>query len=205
VGCPKAHRCRSPGPVDRNTGAQWGYTALFNNALDWMSRPNGFPSGMVGGLISASPGLLGGVKSKLALQIVLGKMGYALRPRDRQSAGRSPKMSPDFGTSSSPFSNFRGKSRLSTSSGGTRLMPARIIERRHQIAVRPRRSIAPGTDADCDFAAARWAEINPGRFEKSPGIILVGHVELILTCVPMSRRTELASGGVERRVHAAHS
>lgn len=40
-----------------------------------MSRRNGFPSGMVAALISASPGLRGGVKSQLALQIVLGKVG----------------------------------------------------------------------------------------------------------------------------------
>ena len=32
-----------------------------------------------------------------------------------------------------------------------------------------------------------------------------GRVEHILTCVPMSRRFELASGGLERRVFAAHS
>ena len=40
-----------------------GYTALLKNALDWMSRPNGFASGKVAASISASPGLLGGVKS----------------------------------------------------------------------------------------------------------------------------------------------
>jgi hypothetical protein len=32
---------------------------------------------------------------------------------------------------------------------------------------------------------------------------LAGHAEHILTCVPMSRRLELAAGGAERRVLAA--
>jgi chromate reductase len=57
-----------------------GYTALLKNALDWMSRPDGFPSGKIAALISASPGLLGGVKSQLSLQIVLGKLGVHVIP-----------------------------------------------------------------------------------------------------------------------------
>jgi chromate reductase len=57
-----------------------GYTALLKNALDWMSRPNGFPSGKVAALISASPGLLGGVKSQPSLQIVLSKLGVHVIP-----------------------------------------------------------------------------------------------------------------------------
>src|SRR3984893_6992567 len=57
-----------------------GYTALLKNALDWMSRPNGFASGKVAALISASPGLLGGVKSQLSLQIVLNKLGVDVIP-----------------------------------------------------------------------------------------------------------------------------
>jgi chromate reductase len=57
-----------------------GYTALLKNALDWMSRPDGFPSGKVAALISASPGLLGGVKSQLSLQIVLSKLGVHVIP-----------------------------------------------------------------------------------------------------------------------------
>jgi len=57
-----------------------GYTALLKNALDWMSRPNGFPSGKVAALISASPGPLGGVKSQLSLQIVLSKLGVHVIP-----------------------------------------------------------------------------------------------------------------------------
>jgi NAD(P)H-dependent FMN reductase len=57
-----------------------GYTALLKNALDWMSRPNGFPSGKIAALVSASPGLLGGVKSQLSLQIVLNKLGVHVIP-----------------------------------------------------------------------------------------------------------------------------
>jgi NAD(P)H-dependent FMN reductase len=57
-----------------------GYTALLKNALDWMSRPNGFPSGKVAALVSASRGLLGGVKSQLSLQIVLNKLGVHVIP-----------------------------------------------------------------------------------------------------------------------------
>ena len=57
-----------------------GYTALLKNALDWMSRPDGFPSGKLAALVSASPGLLGGVKSQLSLQIVLGKLGAHVIP-----------------------------------------------------------------------------------------------------------------------------
>jgi chromate reductase len=57
-----------------------GYTALLKNVLDWMSRPNGFPSGKVAALVSASPGLLGGVKSQLSLQIVLNKLGVHVIP-----------------------------------------------------------------------------------------------------------------------------
>jgi chromate reductase, NAD(P)H dehydrogenase (quinone) len=57
-----------------------GYTALLKNALDWMSRPKGFPSGKVVALVSASPGLLGGVKSQLSLQIVLNKLGVHVIP-----------------------------------------------------------------------------------------------------------------------------
>jgi NAD(P)H-dependent FMN reductase len=57
-----------------------GYTALLKNALDWVSRPSGFAAGEVAALVSASPGLLGGMKSQLSLQIVLGKLGALVIP-----------------------------------------------------------------------------------------------------------------------------
>src|ERR1700693_3262410 len=48
---------------------------------------------------------------------------------------------------------------------------------------------------------SRWSR----DIEKSPGTILAGYAEHILTCAPMPRRCELASGGAERRVFAARS
>lgn len=57
-----------------------GYTALLKNALDWMSRPDGFAAGKVAALISVSPGLLGGTKSQLSLQIVLHKLSVHVIP-----------------------------------------------------------------------------------------------------------------------------
>jgi NAD(P)H-dependent FMN reductase len=42
--------------------------------------PQRFSSGKVAALVSASPGLLGGVKSQLSLQIVLNKLGAHIIP-----------------------------------------------------------------------------------------------------------------------------
>ena len=64
-----------------------GYTALLKNALDWASRPSeSDPSGAqvfagkVAALISASPGILGGTRAQIALQIVLNKLGVLVIP-----------------------------------------------------------------------------------------------------------------------------
>ena len=55
-----------------------GYSGLLKNSLDWMSRPTqADPSGLQGfsgkyaALVSASPGALGGMRSQIALQMVL--------------------------------------------------------------------------------------------------------------------------------------
>jgi NAD(P)H-dependent FMN reductase len=48
---------------------------LAQECLDLDSSPGGFAAGKVVALLSASPGLLGGVRSRLSLQIVLGKLG----------------------------------------------------------------------------------------------------------------------------------
>ncbi|AOB32777.1 FMN reductase [Bordetella sp. H567] len=65
-----------------------GYTALLKNALDWLSRP--MPGGRSGldlvtgkaaAVISASPGILGGVRSQTALRIVLEKVGMIVIPQ----------------------------------------------------------------------------------------------------------------------------
>lgn len=64
-----------------------GTTAMLKNALDWASRPgpqdrpgaNPF-AGLSAALVSASPGLLAGIRSQVALQIVLNKMGVTVLP-----------------------------------------------------------------------------------------------------------------------------
>lgn len=64
-----------------------GVTALLKNALDWASRPgpgdrpgaNPFASRLAA-MVSASPGLLAGIRSQLSLQIVLGKLGVTVIP-----------------------------------------------------------------------------------------------------------------------------
>jgi len=64
-----------------------GVTALLKNALDWASRPapgerpgtNPFAA-KCAALLSASPGLLAGMRSQISLQIVLNKLGVAVLP-----------------------------------------------------------------------------------------------------------------------------
>jgi chromate reductase len=65
-----------------------GYTALLKNSIDWASRPTASdPSGLApfGGkaaaLVSASPGALGGLRSQIALQVSLNKIGVLVIPR----------------------------------------------------------------------------------------------------------------------------
>ncbi|WP_343630352.1 NAD(P)H-dependent oxidoreductase [Roseateles sp.] len=62
-------------------------TALLKNALDWASRPapqerpgtSSF-SHLCAAMVSASPGLLAGIRSQVSLQIVLNKLGVAIVP-----------------------------------------------------------------------------------------------------------------------------
>ena len=65
-----------------------GYTALLKNALDWVSRSR--PDGSMGtslyvgkfaAIVSASPGTLGGVRSQIALKMVLDKLGVIVIPQ----------------------------------------------------------------------------------------------------------------------------
>lgn len=65
-----------------------GYTALLKNAFDWLSRPleNGtsgvtLVSGKTAALVSASPGILGGIRSQTAMRIVLEKLGMLVIPQ----------------------------------------------------------------------------------------------------------------------------
>jgi chromate reductase len=64
-----------------------GYTALLKNALDWASRPiESDPTGLevfagkVAAMVSASPGVLGGMRAQIALQISLKKLGLLVIP-----------------------------------------------------------------------------------------------------------------------------
>jgi NAD(P)H-dependent FMN reductase len=63
------------------------YTALLKNALDWASRPTGNdPSGLrdfagkLAAMVSASPGPLGGIRSQIALQVLLRHLGVLVVP-----------------------------------------------------------------------------------------------------------------------------
>jgi NAD(P)H-dependent FMN reductase len=64
-----------------------GYPALLKNALDWASRPSqSDPTGLeafagkVAAVVSASPGVLGGMRAQIALQILLNKLGLLVIP-----------------------------------------------------------------------------------------------------------------------------
>ena len=65
-----------------------GYTAVLKNALDWTSRPRQDGSmglsafeGKVAAVVSASPGPLGGLRSQIALKMVLDKLGVTVIPQ----------------------------------------------------------------------------------------------------------------------------
>jgi NAD(P)H-dependent FMN reductase len=64
-----------------------GYTTLLKNAIDWISRPDeADPSrrpvlpGQIAALLSGSPEALGGLRSQIALQITLNKLGVLVIP-----------------------------------------------------------------------------------------------------------------------------
>lgn len=62
-------------------------TPLLKNAIDWISRPGGdYPggaafAGKVAGLVSASPGALGGLRGVMALRWILLNLGVLVIPR----------------------------------------------------------------------------------------------------------------------------
>jgi NAD(P)H-dependent FMN reductase len=71
-----------------------GYSALLKNAIDWISRPSdGDPTGLqitagkLAALISASPGALGGLRSQIALQLSLSKLGVLVIPNSFALSG----------------------------------------------------------------------------------------------------------------------
>lgn len=64
-----------------------GYSALLKNAIDWISRPSRLDrtglqttAGKLEALISASPGAQGGLRSQIALQLSLSKLGALVIP-----------------------------------------------------------------------------------------------------------------------------
>jgi NAD(P)H-dependent FMN reductase len=64
-----------------------GYPALLKNAIDWASRPSesdptgvGVFAGKAAAVVSASPGVLGGARAQIALQIMLNKLGLLVIP-----------------------------------------------------------------------------------------------------------------------------
>lgn len=71
-----------------------GYTPLLKNAIDWLSRPladgrSGVSllSGRMAALVSASPGILGGIRSQTAMRIVLEKLGVIVIPQSMALGG----------------------------------------------------------------------------------------------------------------------
>ncbi|OVE80454.1 hypothetical protein BVY02_00135 [bacterium J17] len=62
------------------------YTAVLKNAIDWASRTEGDEKGLVAfhgkvaGIISASPGKLGGLRGLFALRTLLGNIGVLVLP-----------------------------------------------------------------------------------------------------------------------------
>lgn len=71
-----------------------GYSALLKNAIDWISRPSkDDPTGLqttagkLAALVSASPGALGGLRSQIALQLSLSKLGVLVIPNSFALSG----------------------------------------------------------------------------------------------------------------------
>lgn len=65
-----------------------GYTALLKNAIDWISRPRESGesgvllfAGKVAGVVSASPGPMGGIRAMLGMRGVLEKLGALVIPQ----------------------------------------------------------------------------------------------------------------------------
>jgi chromate reductase, NAD(P)H dehydrogenase (quinone) len=64
-----------------------GYTTLLKNSIDWISRPDDYQlsrrpvfPGKVSAMISASPHPTGGLRSQLALEMVLHRLGVLVVP-----------------------------------------------------------------------------------------------------------------------------
>ncbi|GAA5080333.1 NADPH-dependent FMN reductase [Lysobacter panacisoli] len=77
--------------------------ALVKNTLDWISRPTesgrsgvGLFQDKVAGIVSASPGPLGGLRSLLVLRDALAKLGLLVVPQ-QVAVGQAADKLPDYG------------------------------------------------------------------------------------------------------------
>jgi NAD(P)H-dependent FMN reductase len=77
--------------------------ALLKNTLDWISRPTadggsgvGLFQDKVAGIVSASPGPLGGLRSLLVLRDALAKLGLIVVPQ-QVAVGQAADKLPDYG------------------------------------------------------------------------------------------------------------
>ena len=79
-----------------------GFSGVLKNAIDWVSRPTtGEPAliaftGKVAGLLSASPGRLGGLRGLVHLRLVLGNIGVLVIP-DQVAVAEAGKAFADDG------------------------------------------------------------------------------------------------------------
>ena len=74
---------------------------LLKNTIDWVSRPDGDDAmvaayrGKVAGLISASPGALGGLRGLVHLRAILGNIGVYLVPQQHAVSGAASAFDAD--------------------------------------------------------------------------------------------------------------
>lgn len=74
---------------------------MLKNTLDWISRPDGDDAmvvaykGKTAGLISASPGALGGLRGLVHLRSILGNIGVTVVPQQFAMSGASKGFSDD--------------------------------------------------------------------------------------------------------------
>lgn len=79
------------------------YSALLKNAIDWASRsgkdepPGSVFAGKVAGIVSASPGALGGLRGLFALRELLQNLGVTVLP-NMQAVGQAMSAFNDDGT-----------------------------------------------------------------------------------------------------------
>ena len=76
-------------------------SAMLKNTLDWISRPDGDDAmvaaykGKVAGIMSASPGALGGLRGLVHLRSILGNIGVTLVPQQIAISGAAKAFNED--------------------------------------------------------------------------------------------------------------